>query len=85
MRCVLIQPSFRDWVHSDSSAFKESHLDVVLGTLLGVFLPEQGLEQMDPRVPGNLSHAVMLLKLFQLTIVTEGDKLCLCIDSSPEV
>lgn len=85
MLCVLIQLSFRDWEHSDSSAFKESYLNVVLGTLIGVSLPEQGLEQMDPRVPGNLSHAVILLKVFQLTTATDGDKLYLCTDSSPEV
>ena len=33
---------------------------LVLGTLLWVSLLEQGLDQMDPEVPSNLSHSVSL-------------------------
>lgn len=34
-------------------------MEVVLGTLLWMALLEQGLHQMDPEVPANLSHAVI--------------------------
>lgn len=40
-------------------AFK-SHLDVVMGTLLWVSLIEQEWDQMDPEVPSNLNHSVVL-------------------------
>lgn len=37
-----------------------SHLDVGLGTLLGVSLLEQGMDCVDLEVPANLSYSVVL-------------------------
>ena len=51
-----------DW-HSScevSLEISESLLDAVLVTLLWASLLEQGLEQTDPEIPSNLSHAVIL-------------------------
>lgn len=38
----------------------KSYLDMVLGTLLKVFLLEQGLDCMDLEVPSNFNHTVIL-------------------------
>ena len=38
----------------------KSHLHTVLGTMLRVSVLEEGLDQMNPEVHDNLSHAVVL-------------------------
>ena len=64
----------RETVGCSSPKISKSHLDLDMGTLLRVSLLEQGLGQMDPEVPANLFHSVVLRygRISKLTAGEEG-------------